>query len=257
MNKIKISYGILTHNETDSLVELLDFIIKHKDEEDEIVILDDYSDNEKTKEILDFYVSANDIVFEQRHLLKDYAGQKNYLTRMCSGDYILNIDADEMLSKFFITNIKLVLESNPTIDLYWIPRINTVDGITQEHINKWKWRISKLDGVTEIKSIKNISEDEYDLLRSNNLIIEERHFENGNSGFDGMRFNTPLINWPDVQGRLYRKRPNIKWEKPVHESIIGHREHTFLPIEKEWAIIHNKEIDRQEKQNEFYEGITE
>ena len=50
---MKIIYSILTHNETDSLLKLIEFIVKHKDEEDEIVILDDYSDNERTKEILD------------------------------------------------------------------------------------------------------------------------------------------------------------------------------------------------------------
>mgnify|MGYP003155282744 FL=1 len=68
---MKISYSILTHNETDSLLKLIEFIVEHKDEEDEIVILDDYSDDEKTKEILDFCVSAYDIKYEQRELLKD------------------------------------------------------------------------------------------------------------------------------------------------------------------------------------------
>ena len=51
---MKVSYAILTHNEDKELKKLLDFLIKHKDEEDEIVILDDYSDNQKTLEILDF-----------------------------------------------------------------------------------------------------------------------------------------------------------------------------------------------------------
>ena len=101
MNDISISYAILTHNEDKSLKQLLDFLIEHKDENDEIVILDDFSDNPKTIEILDFYVSAHDIVYEQRELLKDFANQKNYLTRMCKSSYIMNIDADEMLSKFF------------------------------------------------------------------------------------------------------------------------------------------------------------
>ena len=73
---MKISYSILTHNETDSLMKLIYFLVKHKDEEDEIVILDDFSDNEKTKEILDSMCSIQEIKFEQRHLLKDYAGQK-------------------------------------------------------------------------------------------------------------------------------------------------------------------------------------
>ena len=209
MNDISISYAILTHNEDKSLKQLLDFLIEHKDENDEIVILDDFSDNPKTIEILDFYVSAHNIVYEQRELLKDFANQKNYLTRMCKSSYIMNIDADEMLSKFFIENIKEVLEANPTIDLYWLPRVNTVDGLTQEHINKWGWQVN----------------------------------EKG------------WINWPDVQGRLYRKRPNILWERPVHERIIGYREHSFFPQEKNWAIIHKKDIDKQENQNNFYEGI--
>ena len=209
MNDISISYSILTHNEDKSLKQLLDFLIEHKDENDEIVILDDFSDNPKTIEILDFYVSAHDIIYEQRELLKDFANQKNYLTRMCKSSYIMNIDADEILSKFFIENVKLVLEANPTIDLYWVPRVNTVEGLTQEHIDKWRWQVN----------------------------------EKG------------WVNFPDYQGRLYKKRPNIRWEKPVHEQIVGYREHTFLPQEKNWAIIHKKDIDRQENQNKFYEGI--
>mgnify|MGYP003137265493 CR=1 FL=1 len=109
---MQISYSILTHNETDSLLKLIEFIVEHKDEEDEIVILDDFSDNEKTISILDTMCSINDIRYEQRHLLKDYAGQKNYLTRMCKGEYIVNIDADEIPSKWLIQNIKSILEEN-------------------------------------------------------------------------------------------------------------------------------------------------
>ena len=124
---MKISYSILTHNETDSLLKLIDFLVSFKDKDDEIVILDDYSDNEKTKEILDIMVSLHEITFEQRHLYKDYAGQKNHLTRMCKGSYIINIDADELPNKKLMKNIKSILEANPTIDLYWVPRVNTVE----------------------------------------------------------------------------------------------------------------------------------
>ena len=206
---MKISYSILTHNETVSLMKLIDFLLEHKDEEDEIVILDDYSDNEKTSAYLDVVCSIHEIKFEQRHLHKDFANQKNYLNNMCKGSYIMNIDADELLTKYFMKNIKMVLEANPTIDLYWVPRVNTVEGITDEHIQKWGWEVN-------------------------------------DSGW---------VNFPDYQGRLYKKRPNIRWEKPVHERIVGYREHTFLPPEKKWAMIHKKEIERQENQNEFYSKI--
>ena len=208
---MKISYSVLTHNEDVSLLKLLDFLVKHKDEEDEIVILDDYSDNPKTIQIQDVFVSMHDAKWEQRHLLKDYAGQKNYLKNMCSGDYIFNLDADELPHKQLIKNIKPILESNPTIDLYWVPRVNTVDGLTQEHIDKWRWQVN----------------------------------EKG------------WINFPDWQGRIWRNRPNIMWKNKVHEVLTGYKEHTFLPQEEEFCFYHPKTIDKQEKQNEFYEGINE
>jgi len=140
---VKISYSILTHNEDESLQRLLEFLVKHKDEEDEIVILDDYSDNPKTIEILDIMTSMHEMTFEQRHLLKDYAGQKNFLTRMCKNDYIVNIDADEIPHKSLMKNLKPIFASNPTIDLYWVPRVNTVDGITEEHMKAWRWRATE------------------------------------------------------------------------------------------------------------------
>ena len=205
---MKISYSILTHNETDSFEKLLRFLVKWKQEEDEIAILDDFSDNQKTKELLDFYVSAHDIVFEQRNLLGDYGGQKNHLKSMCSGDYSFNLDADEMISRWFIKNVHNILEENP-IDLIFLPRINVVEGLTQEHVRYWGWSVN----------------------------------EEG------------WVNFPDWQGRLFKNRPNIKWEKPVHEMIAGFQTYAHLPTEKPFCIRHNKTIDKQEQQNQKYAGI--
>ena len=206
---MKISYSVLTHNEDESLMKLLEFLVKHKDEKDEIVILDDYSDNTKTIEILDVMTSMHEMTFEQRHLLKDYAGQKNYLKNMCKGDYIFNLDADELPHKQLIKNIKPILESNPTVDLYWVSRVNTVDGLTQNHIRQWGWNVN----------------------------------EKG------------WVNYPDYQGRIWRNRPNILWKNKVHEVLTGYQEHTYLPAEEEFSFYHPKDIERQEKQNEFYGGI--
>ncbi len=205
---MKISYSILTHNETKSLEKLLRFLVKWKDEEDEIVILDDFSDNQKTKELLDFYVSAHDIVFEQRNLLGDYGGQKNHLKSMCSGDYSFNLDGDEMISRWFIKNVHDILEENP-IDLIFLPRINMVEGLTQEHMRYWGWSVN----------------------------------EEG------------WVNFPDWQGRLFKNRPNIKWEKPVHEMIAGFQTYAHLPTEKPFCIRHNKTIEKQEQQNQKYAEI--
>ena len=205
---MKISYSILTHNETKSLEKLLRFLVKWKADGDEIVILDDHSDDEKTKQILDFYVSTKDIIYEQRSLNNDYATQKNYLKSMCSGDYSFNLDADEMISRWLIKNIHGILEDNQ-IDLIYLPRINTVEGLTQQHIQQWGW---------------NVNEEGW-------------------------------INFPDWQGRVFKNRPNIKWEKPVHEMIKGFQTYAHLPTEKPFCMLHYKKIEKQEQQNNKYDGI--
>ena len=203
---MKISYSMLVHNEDKTLEKLLKFLVKWKHEDDEIVILDDYSDNEKTKQILDFYVSAHDIIYEQRSLLGDFASQKNYLKGMGSGDYSFNLDADEMISRWMIQNVHDIINGNDEIDLIYLPRINTVDGITQEHCRMYGYRMD----------------------------------ENG------------WINFPDWQGRIFRNRPNIRWEKKVHEQITGFKTYATLPTDKSFCILHPKTIEKQVEQNRFY-----
>jgi len=139
---MKISYSILTHNETDSLDQLLGRLFEYKDPDDEVIIVDDNSDNEKTIELLETYSSIYDLRYEQRHLMKDFAGQKNHLRKMCTGDFIFNIDADELPTKQLIRNLKLILETNPKIDLLLVPRINTVEGLTDEHVKYWGWQVN-------------------------------------------------------------------------------------------------------------------
>ena len=206
---MKISYSMLVHNETNTLEKLLKFLVKWKQPQDEIVILDDYSDNEKTKQILDFYVSAHDIVYEQRNLLGDFASQKNHLKNMGSGDYSFNLDADEMISLWLIKNIHEIIEANEGIDLIYLPRINTVEGLTQQHIQTWGWQVNQ----------------------------------------EGW------INFPDWQGRVFRNRPNIRWQYKVHEMITGYQTYATLPMEKPFCILHPKTISKQEEQNQKYSRI--
>jgi hypothetical protein len=41
----------------------------------------------------------------------------------------------------------------------------------------------------------------------------------------------------------------------VHEKITGYDTFSNFPAEEHWSLYHPKQIDRQEKQNEFYETI--
>lgn len=137
---MKISYAILTHNEGDYIEKLLSFLVENIREEDEIVVVDDYSEDKKTVKVLKKYF---------KHIKLDYrkfdgdATQKNYLNTRCSGDYILQLDADEIFKKEFITILPLLLENNKDTDLFYIPRINTVEGLTQKNIDKWKWQVNE------------------------------------------------------------------------------------------------------------------
>lgn len=143
---MKISFGITVHNEGEYLDDLVGCIYAdcgaHYDYE--IIIVDDYSDDKLTiqtlKEVQE-YDPQSTFVY-QRHLNKDFSAQKNFLNSKCTGDYIFQIDADEIPSVYILTNIATILESND-VDLYWLPRINTVAGLTQEHIQQWGWRVSE------------------------------------------------------------------------------------------------------------------
>ena len=137
---MKISYAILTHNEGEYIEKLLKFLVENIRQEDEIVVVDDYSKDEKTVKVLEKF--KKHITLYQREFDGD-ATQKNYLNTKCTGDYILQLDADELFKKEFIKLLPSILESNKEIELFYVPRINTVKGLTQEHIDKWRWNVNE------------------------------------------------------------------------------------------------------------------
>jgi len=146
---MKISYGITVHNEHEELNKLLEFLIHKTHENDEIVICDDYS-NEDTQFVLQSwsqqYGHAKLIKIYQRKLEGDFAAQKNSVIENCDGDYIFHIDADEIPHENLVNILPEMLETND-VDLVWVPRVNTVEGLTDEHCTKWGWRVTKLGWV--------------------------------------------------------------------------------------------------------------
>ena len=137
---MKISYAILTHNEGECIAELLTLLTTYKRDIDEIVVVDDYSNDERTKFILN---DVKDLIkLEYRTFDGDHT-QKNYLNSLCSGDYILQLDADELVSLEFLNMLPNLLELNDTVDLFIMPRINTVEGLTPEWSSRWGWRVNE------------------------------------------------------------------------------------------------------------------
>jgi len=177
---------------------------------------------------------------------KEFAAHKNFLNSKCTGDWILQLDADEIINETFLFNFPAIIESNPEIEAYWLPRVNTVDGLTLEHVRKWNWILTTLSEFTAGKMIDPASE-EYRLLKEYNYIINE---ENGR-----VDYYQPIICWPDYQCRLYKNDPKIKWEGNVHEQLVGFEHYTRFPLDSMYAIEHHKNIARQEQQNSLYETI--
>ena len=96
---MKISYAILTHNEGQYIETLLSFLTTHKRSGDEIVVVDDFSTDLETIEILKKY--NHQIKLDYRIFDGDHT-QKNHLNSICTGDYILQLDADELVNSEFI-----------------------------------------------------------------------------------------------------------------------------------------------------------
>ena len=145
---MRICYKILTHNETDSLEKLLDFLFENTKETDHILVCDDFSEA-PTRKILSKYVlqdkdNLKRYDYFQKKLNNDFAEQHNYANSCVRKefDYIFSIDADEMPNEWLIENIHEILESNE-VDLIWVPRVNIVEGITQEHMKMWGWKTTE------------------------------------------------------------------------------------------------------------------
>ena len=138
---MKISYGITVHNEAEELNKLLEILKKNIGNEDEIVICVD-GDDEKVEAILGEYLSENKAIVYKRKLDGNFADHKNSVIEKSSGDYIFHIDADEYPNEILLQQLPQILEINE-VDLVWIPRVNTIKGMEQKHIQKWGWRVSE------------------------------------------------------------------------------------------------------------------
>jgi glycosyltransferase involved in cell wall biosynthesis len=208
---MKISYAITVCNELDEITKLLNFLQLNIRKEDEIVI--QYDESSVTSEVKE-YISLMDMMHENHNVIgfplnKDFASFKNNLKSNCSGDYIFQIDADEMPDWYLMQYLPEILQFNPDNEVYLVPRVNTVDGLTQEHIKKWGWNVN----------------------------------------------DKGWINWPDYQWRIWKNKPEIKWKNKVHEQLEGFKTYAPIPADEKLALSHPKSIDRQERQNSYYDTL--
>ncbi len=203
---MKISYAITVCNELEEIKRLIPFLLEHKRPEDEIVVLWDENGDLK---VWEYVISIPELRSFRDYFNKNFAEWKNRLSLICKGDYIFQIDADEYPHEYLIESLPEILETNSQVEAYTVPRVNTVDGLTQEHIQKWGWYVNQ----------------------------------------DGW------VNFPDYQWRIYKNIPNIKWKNKVHEVLDGYKTMAQLPAYEDLSLYHPKTIQRQEKQNNYYNTL--
>jgi len=207
---MKLSYAITACNEHEEIIRLVTQLLNYKGENSEVVVLLDTPKSPiEMVEYLELQANADKITLIESEFDNDFAHWKNFLNSNCKGEWIFQLDADEYLDPNLIVNLEDILENNIDKDLIVVPRINTVEGLTEEHIQKWGWR------------------------------VDEKGW----------------VNFPDVQTRIYKNKETIGWAGKVHERIGGFESYTAFPSDDMYCIKHPKTIQRQEKQNNYYETL--
>jgi hypothetical protein len=207
---MKLSYAITACNEYEEIIRLVTQLLNYKGENSEIVVLlDTPKAPSEMVEYLELQANADYITLIESEFDNDFAHWKNFLNSQCKGEWIFQLDADEYLDPNLIVNLEDILDNNIDKDLIVVPRINTVEGLTDEHIQKWGWR------------------------------VDEKGW----------------VNFPDVQTRIYKNKETIGWAGKVHERIGGFESYTAFPSDEMYCIKHPKTIQRQEKQNNYYETL--
>jgi len=205
-----ISYAITVCNEVEEIKKLIQVLSEGIRSVDEIVVL--YDKKNGTSDVRDFLIIAKEagiVEFYEAEFSNHFANWKNLLTEYCGKDFIFQIDADEVPDWYLLQYLPILLEANPDNEVYLVPRVNTVQGLTQKHISEWGWQVNK----------------------------------------EGW------VNWPDYQWRIWKNVPDIKWINRVHERLEGFKTYSLLPQEKEFSLYHPKTIERQEKQNAYYDTL--
>jgi len=208
---MKITYAITVCNEFVEIQRLVSFLLQHKRHTDNIVILyDEANGDPAVEEYLRTHSLNDEFVWFKAKFEKHFADWKNKLSSLCTGDYIFQIDADEVPHEKLMELLPYIVEEHHgDVEVYQVPRVNTVEGMTQDHMQQWGWAVN----------------------------------EHG------------WINWPDYQWRIWRNKPEIKWINKVHERLDGFKVWSPLPQMVEYSLYHPKTIDRQVKQNQYYENL--
>ena len=220
---MKISYGITVYNEYKELDNLLYHLSKHIREEDEVVITRDISKVGDKRIMQDDFYALEKVLEKYEYNTFFEPRQLKVTTFEFRKDFSkLKNYTKEHCSGDYIFHIDADEIPNETLlkQLPTILEINDTDLV-------WVPRINIVNGITDWH-------------------MEHWGWRATEQGW---------INFPDYQARIFKNSDHIKWIKPVHEVIDGAQTYSHLPPHEELTLKHEKEIIRQEMQNNLYNEI--
>lgn len=138
---VLISYAICVcteHLELDNLLQFLDET-RHVDSET-VVLVDSGKAPPEVYKVLNKYPSVS---YHERRFSNDFAAHKNHLNNLCKGEYIFNIDADEIPQESLMHTAVQCAKSGQH-DVVYVPRINACPGYTTKFIDKHNFRVNEI-----------------------------------------------------------------------------------------------------------------
>ena len=131
----KISYCITVCNERIELQTLLEQLNKYIRPVDEIVVL--FDEKNGSDEVREYLETIENITLIRANFDNNFAELKNKLFNYSTKDFIIQIDADELLTSVLIEYLPEIIDSNPDVELFWVPRINTLIDAPEEKIKQY------------------------------------------------------------------------------------------------------------------------
>lgn len=211
------SFCFLTHNEGKEYIsKLINPILENIHEDEEVIIVDDFSTEKSTIEFLSYLEEDRRIRVFKHALDNDFSKQKNFLISKCKNEYVFIMDADEYLTEEHLNRIRFFINKNPNIDLFLLHRTNLLTGVNDSN------------------------KDVVDIFK--------------NYGIRQINDTTVQVVPNCFQRRIWKNNLGIHYINRVHEQPIGNRSEMKIP-EDIATIIHEKTCERQKAQAAFYSEI--
>jgi glycosyltransferase involved in cell wall biosynthesis len=210
---VNISYIIGTHNEGKSIRTLVDLLLKEKDDSDEIIIVDNNSDDPETLSILSEY---NQYVHKYTQKITDFSHYKNFKKSLAKGNFIFDLDGDEFPNPSLIKTIKEIIINNHEVDVYVVPRVNIVEGVTDEYVRQMHWNKDQDGFINWFDPQKRIYR------------------------------NIPEIVW------VNKVHETLQGYKTI--TVLPHQDESGKKV-TDYSLLHLKSFEKQKQQNELYSKI--